>query len=179
MGDLLYNQIYNNLNQKSDDELLEIWQKNNRYEWTDTTFEAIQQILTERGEEVPPQGPAILEPERNDEADFIEDDLSEEDEESQTEFYKPVDVLLLIDWLGWAGKTAILIGVLNSLAVNYPYIIAELEQFTPSSAANLITITIRVGASAFYGFVTYLTLRAIAYILKVLMEFEFNSRGVK
>ena len=52
--------IYNNLNQKKTDELVEIWQKNDRIEWTDEAFAVIQEILLDRLGELPPQAEPIL-----------------------------------------------------------------------------------------------------------------------
>jgi hypothetical protein len=178
MSDSLYNQIYNNLNLRTTNELLEIWQKNNRYEWTDTAFEAIQKILSERGEEVPPQGSPVLEPEKDDDADIADDEFSEE-ALAPTTFYDPVDALLLIDWLEWTGKAAILVSVLNGLWEAYPSILAVYKEFPLSDFSHPLAIVIEIGIFVFSGFLIYLFLRAIAYILKILMEFEFNSRGVK
>lgn len=43
-------------NQKDTEELLDIWQKNDRGAWTDLAFAVIGQILAQRLAEVPPQG---------------------------------------------------------------------------------------------------------------------------
>jgi hypothetical protein len=48
-------QIRRNLVPKSTDELLKIWQTNDREAWTDEAFTAIRQILEERGETPGPQ----------------------------------------------------------------------------------------------------------------------------
>ncbi len=61
MSNNLRKQIYNSLNLKQTDELLEIWQKNDRVEWTDTTFEVLQEILQERLGELPPQNEPVFE----------------------------------------------------------------------------------------------------------------------
>lgn len=47
-------QQYRTFNQKETDELVEIWQTNNRYEWADLTFDVIREILQERLGELPP-----------------------------------------------------------------------------------------------------------------------------
>ena len=49
MTNELHKQIYNELNLRETNDLLEIWQTNNRAEWSDIAFEIIKQILTERG----------------------------------------------------------------------------------------------------------------------------------
>ena len=54
-SDSMSNEIYNELNLKSTDELLEIWKSNNRKVWSGTAFKAIQKILLERLGSVPPQ----------------------------------------------------------------------------------------------------------------------------
>ena len=43
------------MRQKNTDELLAIWTANDRREWSDTAFEAISQVLIERGLPVPEQ----------------------------------------------------------------------------------------------------------------------------
>ncbi len=50
-------QIRRTLETKSTAELLQIWEKNDREEWTDEAFIAIQRILEKRGENPGPQGP--------------------------------------------------------------------------------------------------------------------------
>ncbi len=55
-------QVRLTLNQKSSEELRQIWEENDRTAWTDDAFEAIQRILEERGESIEPQAlPAPLE----------------------------------------------------------------------------------------------------------------------
>jgi len=57
-SDSLYDQIYKKLQEKETEELLEIWQENNRDEWSDNAFAAIYEILLERlGSEPPSQQP--------------------------------------------------------------------------------------------------------------------------
>ena len=54
-------QLHRNLNQKTTDELVEIWQTNNHAEWSEMTFEVIQEILEERLAELPAQNKPITE----------------------------------------------------------------------------------------------------------------------
>ncbi len=61
MSDDLHRQLYRNFNQKPTDELVEIWQINNRAEWSELTFDVIQEILLERLVELPPQNEPITE----------------------------------------------------------------------------------------------------------------------
>ena len=48
--------------EKPIDELLTIWIENDRTTWSDDAFEAILQILTEKGVSIPSQGPAVEPP---------------------------------------------------------------------------------------------------------------------
>ena len=47
--------IYERMDQKETDELLEIWENGNREEWTDMAFDVIKEILLKRLGKVPPQ----------------------------------------------------------------------------------------------------------------------------
>ena len=49
--------IRRNLGNKSSDELIQIWKENDHERWSGDAFEAIKQILTERGLTIPAQAP--------------------------------------------------------------------------------------------------------------------------
>ena len=61
MSDNFRKQVYRNLRYMETDELVEIWQTNDRLEWTDTAFDVIREILQERLEELPPQNEPVYE----------------------------------------------------------------------------------------------------------------------
>ena len=61
MSNKLRQQIYNTLNLRETEDLLDIWQTNDRVEWSETAFEVIEEILKQRLEEVPPQEEPIFE----------------------------------------------------------------------------------------------------------------------
>lgn len=61
MSDHFREQLYRDLNQKTTEELTEIWQVNNRAELSDTAFDVIKTILQERLVELPPQKEPIAE----------------------------------------------------------------------------------------------------------------------
>lgn len=48
-------EIRRNFKEKPTEELMEIWKKNDRNQWSDTTFEVIQALLNERGIDFRPQ----------------------------------------------------------------------------------------------------------------------------
>jgi hypothetical protein len=60
MSDDIRDQIHSNLNLKETDELIDIWQTNDRVEWSELAFDIIQQILQQRLGELPPQNEPIL-----------------------------------------------------------------------------------------------------------------------
>jgi hypothetical protein len=51
----LSNEITSNMRDKTTEELLAIWTKHDRQEWSDQAFDAISQVLTERGVALPQQ----------------------------------------------------------------------------------------------------------------------------
>jgi hypothetical protein len=55
MSSDLHAQIRSRIVLKETDELLEIWQSNNRFEWSDEAFDIIHEILEERDVEIPEQ----------------------------------------------------------------------------------------------------------------------------
>ena len=59
-SDDLRESIYGQFSQKTTDELIEIWQANDRVEWSETTFDVIREILQERQVELPAQDEAVL-----------------------------------------------------------------------------------------------------------------------
>ncbi|HAW52799.1 MAG TPA: hypothetical protein DCX54_10815 [Flavobacteriales bacterium] len=65
----LREQIYKNFELEETDTLLDIWQTNNRGEWSDLVFEILKEILADRLEAVPPQNEAVY--------DFV--DVEEDD----------------------------------------------------------------------------------------------------
>src|SRR6266508_5018517 len=72
MNNDLRRQIHSNMNLKETDELLEVWQTNDRVEWTEITFEVIKEILKYRGVEIPEQDEPIYEhPEEADNESYV------------------------------------------------------------------------------------------------------------
>jgi hypothetical protein len=112
--------------------------------------------------------------------------LSEEESENAEEqpvFYNPVSVLQMDGFLKWTAiiMVAATIGSnllsLQTMAGNVAYLLTKNQ--TPSTFAWIITVVlflIVVGASSA---VYYFPLRALGKVLKILMEMEYNSRGVK
>jgi hypothetical protein len=176
MNDSLRNQVYNNLNQKSTDELLVIWVQNDREEWSGLAFELIQSILEERGETIPEQK---QENQQNDPTQ-TPGELDNDDNNSPV-FYNPQKVLKITEWLEWAAIASLVFISIQGIIESWP-IVSAWFSMPPIAKPNLIAVGIAIlmlAVTIFSAIMIYLILRAIAYILKILMEFEFNSRGVK
>jgi hypothetical protein len=176
----LHGQIYTSLKLKETQELIEIWRTNDRSEWSDEAFDVVQELLEERGAEIPPQNEPVYE--RKEET--AENDGLEEwearllDDENQPDFYDPLDVLSIRDHLNRVAKAAVvfyvLIGLWNLPFIRFPAMgihlgISDIWRDLPSMLVNISQIAIRLA-------VTYFSLKALAYILRILMEMEFRSR---
>ncbi len=87
MNDDFRSQVFNTLNQKETQDLIETWQENDRVEWSDLAFDVIKEILQTRLGEIPPQAEPIyeysnevsneLDSESEDESVSAETDLSQ------------------------------------------------------------------------------------------------------
>ncbi len=184
MSSSLRKQIYNNLSLKETDELVEIWQENDRVEWSEDTFSVIQEILQERLDEIPPQDEPILEYTDNQEND-IEDESDFEfliDGENLPEFYNPFEVSRLEKWLYQAAIVSVVASIISSLLGLQQTQRIILEFFMNNIEMNftawLIAIVVFVFAVGLQCILIYFPLKALGTILKILMEMEFNSRGV-
>lgn len=182
MNEELRKQIHNNLNEKETDDLLEIWETNDRVEWSDLAFEVLQDILTERIGSLPPQNGPILE-RKTDEGD---DDLEEWetkllDDENQPDFYDPVEVLSLRDNINKVAKVAVFVYIALSI-LNFPAF-QNILFGMKISASNMPEIIwgflVTVLGTAIEIALAYFPLKAMGHILRILMEMEFNSRKVK
>jgi predicted nucleic-acid-binding Zn-ribbon protein len=79
MTDELRDQIYNSMNLKETEELIDIWRTNDQYAWSETAFEVVRQILTKRlSGKLPPQNKPILEAHEEDFIDEAEEIAVEE-----------------------------------------------------------------------------------------------------
>lgn len=185
MRDDLRGQIYNQMNLKETDELLEIWKTNDRTEWSDTAFEVIREILQERNGVVPLQNQPITENNsKGDEIenfDFSEAELKIIDDENPPAFYDPFDVIRTEKQIEMAARLMIGLIVIHNLA-NFSSSFRIVQGYflnNPNSTAVYLITFVLVAANASIGVLTiYFPLLALARILKILMEMEFNSRRV-
>lgn len=178
MSNPLYRQIYENFNQKETPELLDIWTKNDRVEWSDLTFEVLTEILVERLGELPAQNEPVVQREE-------EQEESQEEEETQNPegpmFYRPKEVLWLNTWLKRGAVVAVIITILTSIGTIFSIqsTIASMFGYTTSSQVLAWLIAVLGGGLAvlLQCFIYFFGLRALASVLKILMTMEFNSRA--
>jgi hypothetical protein len=146
-SDSLYDSVYKSLQEKDTEELLEIWQQNDRNEWSDKAFVAIHEILLERlGSEPPEQGPPP------------------EDEREELLFFDLYKVATLSDnmniaaWTVLIGYVLIWVGNLYVSGINAQTFIA------------LLYILLQ-------GVVFFFVLRFMAQALILLLGIVENTRG--
>ncbi len=190
MSNDLRNPIRQSMELKDTEELLEIWKNNNRTAWTDLAFDVVREILEERIGELPPQGKAIFteqEIEQEKEAGSKEDtalDLDDweaklVDSENQPAFYDTVEVIELRRDINRMARIVVILSVLSGI-FTHPTSQAIFKSYFPSNdqaivvfVASIVLIAIGVGLNIV---LTYYPLKALAHILRILMEMEYNSR---
>jgi hypothetical protein len=168
-----YKQIHETMNQRETDELVGIWVKNDRVEWSNLTFEVIEDILQERSIEPPVQNDPVCErPAQKSPHNKLREFMVGNDEagaENGPIFYRPQSVIAFHKWIYLTMYIAIISGIANSAIA-----------LTSISATNRIAYIIyAILAIAFQIALTVAALKGLSYILKILMQFEFNSRAAR
>jgi len=187
MSNELRSQIYHHFDDLDTDVLLDIWETNDRVEWSDTAFEIIQEILERRIDELPKQNPPILEhiPPKRTQKSFYEDIAIESyvDEMHAPVFYKPEEVLWLSFWLNRLAIAAIVITVLGNLPTLINILRSQIQDLANGVGSSLLssvfTSVIGILVVGLTCAVYYFSLRGLAYVLRILMEMEFNSRSAR
>ena len=185
MSDELRGQIYHHLDGLDTEALLDIWETNDRVEWSDVAFEVIQEILKRRIDELPKQNPPILEhePPKRTRKYFYEDIAIEAyaNEMDAPVFYKPEDVLWLSFWLNRLAVAAIVITILRNLPTLINIVGSQLQDLANGQGSSLLSSVfnslIGILVVGLTCAVYYFSLRGLAYVLRVLMEMEYNSRS--
>jgi len=189
MNNDFYKQIYNNLDLKETDELLEIWKTNDHTEWADEAFQAIKEILKKRNIDISEQDEPIYKHDQDeeefDENDFSEDELKIIDDKNPPDFYDPLEVLKLTKLIDLASTAIIVLYIIfnlmnfqsdkniaSSFFTGYPQSSGTILIYI--SAIVLMALNTAIGIT-----IVYFPLKALARILKILMEMEFKSRSAK
>jgi hypothetical protein len=186
MNSSLRSQIYSRMNLKETDELISIWQANNRTEWSEEAFEIIKEILIERGEQVPEQNEPIYKVRDQEESTKDEDGLEAWeakalDDESQPDFYDTLDVLTLKDNINKTAKAVIVIYLLSNL-VSFQWYVSLVQSYFINSAYEFMPLIYFIAfllvclSAAVSIAVVYYPLKALVQILQILMEMEIRSR---
>lgn len=189
MSNGLREQIYNNMNLRETDELLEIWQTNDHVEWADSTFDVVKELLINRGVEVPKQDDPIYEYDEEDGKESGEESYSLSDvelkiidDENPPDFYDPFNVLKLVRWIDTATKAVVVVVILYNL-VRFPTFINMVRSYfneNPNSLVVYFLAFLGMALNALIGIaVTNFLLKTLSQLLRILMEMEFNSRKAK
>jgi hypothetical protein len=173
--------LFENINLKNTDELLSIWKKNDRVEWSDDAFIIIEEILRERTNELPPQGEPILFHKQEKIVRSVPGFEYLLNDVNPPEFYQPQEVLRLYDWINKAAKASVVILVLAGL-FSLPQVQQTLLAYPMLGPNNgplswILAIGTTVIGVSLQSIITYFALRALASVLKILMEVELRSRG--
>jgi len=185
MSNRLKEQVYKNMKLKETDELLEIWRKNDRVEWSDIAFVVIKEILMERLGEFPLQDEPIFEYADEEDIDdgtygFTDLELKIIDDENPPEFYNPFEVLKISNWIEKAALASVVIAAVLGFTQlpKTQGIIMSYFYGNPSLGflATIIAIVTVVVGILFQIVIMYFPLRALSHLLKILMQMEFNSR---
>jgi len=183
----LRRQIRSNLNLKETDELLDIWTINNRASWSDQAFEAIEDILKERGVEIPEQNDPVYKMDEEIAAEeTVDDDGLDEweakvlDDENQPEFYDTLEVITLKDNISKTLKAVIVVNILGGVTI-FQWVNGIVGSYFPNRQElrpllYLIAFIVTALSVAIEIAIVYFPLKALAHILCILMEMEFRSR---
>jgi hypothetical protein len=181
MSGELRGQIYENMNLKETDELLDIWETNDQVEWSDEAFAVVEEILKARIGNLPAQNEPILE---HDDEEIIDDDDLEDwegkllDDENQPEFYSTLEVISLNDNINKTAKAVIVVNGILALWYFQTFRKMVIGIFPtigdiPGILTSLLIVALSVGLQIA---LTYFPLKALGHILRILMQMEFNSR---
>jgi hypothetical protein len=178
-------QIRNRMQLKETDELREIWQTNDHLEWSDNAFEVVEEILKERGVDLPEQNEPLYEhredAKQKEDYGFSDEELKIIDDENPPAFYDPFEALLTTKWIDWMAKAMIVFTVVyNAINFRTPLEIIRSYFFAwgnPNSPLVYILTALFLALNAAINIIViYFPLKALAHILRILMEMEFRSR---
>ena len=155
-------QIRNSFEDRDTADLLEIWQKNDRQEWTPEAFEAIRQILLERNGTVPEQA-----------VNAGENPPQEEASDPVGTYYDPEKLTRVATFaksLAWA--VIVLFGLLVVFLV-----IVLMQTFSSTNVLmSVLQILIVLLLPLVYCGISWVMLQAVGEGIYVLMDIEDNTR---
>lgn len=182
----LQKHIYNNLNLKETDELVEIWKTNDRVEWSEAAFDVLKEILEQRLSEIPSQNEPVFEHAKPEINDYFYENLPLgmfSDPDNAPVYYEPKEILWTSFWLNRVAKAAVVITIIVSIPeiirlqrIVLSYFMGKMEWSFLSWLIASIVGSLEIAVECF---IIYFSLKALASIIKILMEMEFNSRLTK
>ena len=183
MTDDVRRQVRQNLELRETDELLEIWRRNDRASWTDLAFEEIRQILVMRLGEIPPQPEPTEAPvpaSRADADDLLGWEARAVDADDQPEFYDVLEVIQINRRIHTLIIAVIIVNVMVGV-LSFPQMDTTVAgYFQPGTqvplVAHIVAVIVTMLVTIVYVLIVRAGLTALATILRILMEMEFNSR---
>ena len=159
-SDSFRDSVHTSLLRKETEELIEIWKKNDREEWTDIAFEAIEEILLERLGAVPPQGEGIAEQELG--------------------TYHDPDVLVRLSVLAKTVAGVVLVAsivIWLTNVVEFATSVAESYMMAGIGYGYVVAYAIRSATTLVAGAFYYVVLRFLSEVAYILMDIEDNTRS--
>lgn len=155
-------QIVKQLEGRETDDLLNIWKKNDRQEWSDEAFDAIREILSQRIDSLPPQG--------------MSDAIPGEDEEEEADTYYNFEQFIrissyarILSWLFLGG----------AVVLTLARFLKEVVGVRDISLDSLVTAIINYFFVLLSGAFSFVVLQALAEGIYLLIDIESNTRPTK
>lgn len=173
-GDPLREQIVQNMEAKTTDELLQIWQRNDTQAWTSQAFQVIHDILQDRLGVVPPQGVALaVDPPAEVQAKAGPDENDTGDEDTYT---TPSAVLDLAYWLSIASK--VVVGLTLALMLIRLITGVQALQASPATSlldGNILATLYAIISIGIAGAVNFFILQGASHVLYLLLDIQANT----
>ncbi len=163
-------QIRIRMEQKTTEELLDIWKKNDRGEWTDAAFEVIREILAARIGSLPAQGEDIVDSEEK-----VDEAL--EDEDTYHIYEDLVRVSSLARGFSWICLGLAVLALVVDIVLLLASVTVENQMGWGWFSLDRVWIplTSSLPPLLFSGFL-FVALRAIAEGIYVLLDIEDSTR---
>jgi hypothetical protein len=167
---------------------LAIWAKNDHVEWSGPTFDVIKEILQRRLAALPPQNEPVYVYQPQEKASgklkeffgIVADTDSFSTGGRAPLFYKPQKVYVLQKWINLTVILAIIAKAVDTIR-SFPAFKSAVSYYL-ASRGDSIVVPIAYAVTIFsvvleIAFIVA-ALKGLSYILKILMQFEYNSRAV-
>ncbi len=158
------------MEQKTTEELLDIWKKNDRGEWTDAAFEVIREILAARIGSLPAQGEDIVDSEEK-------ADEAVEDDDTDHVYEDLVRVSSLARGFSWICLgLAVLVLVADIVLLLASVTVANQMGWGRFSLDRVLIPLMSSLLPLLFGGFLFVVLRAIAEGIYVLLDIEDSTR---